>query len=92
MYYKIHGSGDHTLVLLHGAFAAIGSSFGSLLPELARPRQMIAFEYQGHGHTADIDRPMRIEQLAVLPGTSHTGMVDRAPCSCRWSSPSSTRR
>jgi pimeloyl-ACP methyl ester carboxylesterase len=64
MYYEIHGSGGHPLVLLHGAFSAIGSSFGKLLPELAKTRQVVAFEYQAHGHTADIDRPMRIEQLA----------------------------
>jgi pimeloyl-ACP methyl ester carboxylesterase len=64
MYYEIHGSGGHPLVLLHGAFSAIGTSFGKLLPELAKTRQVIAFEYQAHGRTADIDRPMTIEQLA----------------------------
>lgn len=64
MYYEIHGSGGHPLVLLHGAFSAIGSSFGKLMPELARTRQVIGFEYQAHGRTADIDRPMTIEQLA----------------------------
>ncbi|MBC8162727.1 MAG: alpha/beta hydrolase [Roseiflexaceae bacterium] len=64
MYYEIHGSGGHPLVLLHGAFSAIGSSFGTLLPALARTRQVVGFEYQGHGRTADIDRPMTIEQLA----------------------------
>ncbi len=63
MYYEIHGEG-HPLVLLHGAFSAIGTSFGKLLPDLARERQVIAVEMQGHGHTADIDRPLRYEQLA----------------------------
>lgn len=63
MYYEIHGEGQ-PLVLLHGAFSAIGTSFGGLLPELAKTRQVIAFELQAHGRTADIDRPMRIEQLA----------------------------
>jgi pimeloyl-ACP methyl ester carboxylesterase len=63
MYYEIHGKGQ-PLVLLHGAFSAIGTSFGKLLPELARTRQVIAFEMQGHGHTADIDRPLSIEQMA----------------------------
>ncbi len=33
MYYEIHGEG-HPLVLLHGAFSAIGTSFGKLLPGL----------------------------------------------------------
>lgn len=63
MYYEIHGSGQ-PLVLLHGAFSAIGTSFGKVLPGLAQTRQVIAFELQAHGHTADIDRPLRQEQLA----------------------------
>ena len=64
MYYEIHGEGQ-PLVLLHGAFSAIGTSFGKMLPGLATSRQVIAFELQAHGHTADIDRPMTL-----------TGMVD----------------
>ncbi|MGH3337193.1 MAG: alpha/beta fold hydrolase, partial [Nocardioides sp.] len=63
MYYEIHGSGE-PLVLLHGAFSAIGTSFGELLPDLAETRQVIAFELQAHGRTADIDRPLSIEQMA----------------------------
>jgi len=63
MYYEIHGQGQQ-LVLLHGAFSGIGTLFGALLPELARTRQVIAFELQAHGHTADIDRPMSTEQMA----------------------------
>ena len=63
MYYEIHGTGQ-PLVLLHGAFSAIGTSFGALLPELARSRQVIAFELQAHGRTADIDRPLSLEQMA----------------------------
>jgi pimeloyl-ACP methyl ester carboxylesterase len=63
MYYEIHGTGQ-PLVLLHGAFSAIGTSFGKLLPELAKTRQVMAFEMQAHGHTADIDRPLSMEQMA----------------------------
>lgn len=63
MYYEVHGTGQ-PLVLLHGAFSAIGTSFGALLPELAKTRQVIAFEMQAHGHTADIDRPLSLEQMA----------------------------
>jgi pimeloyl-ACP methyl ester carboxylesterase len=63
MYYEIHGTGQ-PLVLLHGAFSAIGTSFGKVLPELAKSRQVIAFEMQGHGHTADIDRPLSFDQMA----------------------------
>ncbi len=63
MYYEIHGSGQ-PLVMLHGAFSAIGTSFGGLLPELAKTRQVIAFELQAHGHTADIDRSLSLEGMA----------------------------
>ncbi len=64
MYYEIHGSGGTPLVLLHGAFSAIDSSFGKLLPSLANTRQVIGVELQAHGRTADIDRPLRLEYLA----------------------------
>jgi len=63
MYYEIHGTGQ-PLVLLHGAFSAIGTSFDAVLPELAKTRQVIGLELQGHGRTADIDRPLTIEQMA----------------------------
>jgi pimeloyl-ACP methyl ester carboxylesterase len=63
MYYEIHGSGQ-PLVLLHGAFSAIGTSFGPLIPELAKARQVVGLEMQAHGRTADIDRPLSLEQMA----------------------------
>ena len=63
MYYETHGTGQ-PLVMLHGAFSAIGTSFGELIPELAKTRQVIAFELQAHGHTADIDRPLSLEGMA----------------------------
>ncbi len=66
MYYEIHGEG-FPLVLLHGAFSAIGTSFGQLLPGLAQGRQVIGVELQGHGRTADIDRPM----IARADGRRH---------------------
>jgi pimeloyl-ACP methyl ester carboxylesterase len=64
MYYESHGGGGTPLVLVHGAFSAIGTSFGRLLPDLAGHRHVIAFELQGHGHTADIDRPLSMESMA----------------------------
>jgi pimeloyl-ACP methyl ester carboxylesterase len=62
MYYEIHGTGQ-PLVMLHGAFMTV-ELMGDLVPGLARSRQVIAVELQGHGHTADIDRPLTYEQLA----------------------------
>jgi pimeloyl-ACP methyl ester carboxylesterase len=67
MYYEIHGSprsGRVPLVLLHGGGSTIQTSFGKLLPLLATDRQVIAFEQQGHGRTADVDRPFSFEQSA----------------------------
>jgi pimeloyl-ACP methyl ester carboxylesterase len=65
MYYEIHGSGGPApLVLLHGAFSAIGTSFGAVLPGLAQGRTVIGVDLQAHGRTADIDRPINIEQMA----------------------------
>jgi pimeloyl-ACP methyl ester carboxylesterase len=64
MYYEVHGAG-RPLVLLHGALSAIDTSFGKVLPSLAKTRQVIAIEQQAHGRTADIDRPLTIEQMAA---------------------------
>lgn len=64
MYYEVYGSEGVPLVLLHGAFSAIGTSFGAFLPALTRNRQVIGFELQAHGRTADIDRPLRVESMA----------------------------
>ncbi|MGH8928248.1 MAG: alpha/beta fold hydrolase [Acidimicrobiia bacterium] len=79
MYYELHGAGQ-PLVLLHGAFSAIGTSFGKLLPELAKHRQVVAFELQGHGRTADIDRPMTLEgmadDVAAAVGALNLGQAD----------------
>lgn len=63
MYYEIHGTGN-PLVLLHGAFNTIDMAFGMLIPELSKTRQVIAVEMQGHGRTADIDRPFSFESMA----------------------------
>src|SRR2546429_8495697 len=63
LYYEIHGSGK-PLVLLPGGLMTIDLNFGPLLKQLAATRQVIAVELQGHGHTADTDRPMTIGALA----------------------------
>jgi pimeloyl-ACP methyl ester carboxylesterase len=61
MYYEIHGEGQ-PLVLLHGGFGLTGM-FSELLPLLAANRQVIAVDLQGHGRTADIDRPLSLEAM-----------------------------
>jgi len=64
LYYEQHGEGP-PLVLLHGGLLTMELSFGVAIPVLARRHRVIAVELQGHGRTADIDRPMTFEHLAA---------------------------
>jgi pimeloyl-ACP methyl ester carboxylesterase len=64
MYYEVHGSGGTPLLLLHGGLFNIDLQFGELLPSLAADRQVIAADFQGHGRTNDIDRPLTCADLA----------------------------
>jgi pimeloyl-ACP methyl ester carboxylesterase len=64
MYYEVHGSGGTPLLLLHGGLFNIDLQFGELLPGLAASRQVIAADFQGHGRTNDIDRPLTCADLA----------------------------
>jgi pimeloyl-ACP methyl ester carboxylesterase len=77
MYYEIHGAG-RPLVLIHGAFMTV-EAWGETLTELAKTRKVIAVELQGHGRTADIDRPFSYEQFAddVAALMRHIG-IDKA--------------
>jgi pimeloyl-ACP methyl ester carboxylesterase len=63
MYYEVHGKG-FPLVLIHGGGSTIGTTFGRILPGLAKNHQVIAVEMQAHGHTPDVDRPLSFEQDA----------------------------
>ena len=62
LYYETHGTG-RPLILLHGGLGAT-PMFGPNLPALAKGRQVIGVDLQGHGRTADIDRPIRTELMA----------------------------
>ena len=62
MYYEIHGAGP-PLLLLHGAYMT-ADALRPLLPGLAETRRVIVMEQQGHGRTADADRPLSYEQMA----------------------------
>jgi pimeloyl-ACP methyl ester carboxylesterase len=64
MYYEVHGSGGTPLLLLHGGLFDIDQQFGQVLPGLAADRQVIATDFQGHGRTNDVDRPLRSADLA----------------------------
>ncbi len=62
LYYEIHGTG-RPMVLLHGGLMS-GEMFGPVLPALAERHQVIVVDLQGHGRTADIDRPIDIRLMA----------------------------
>lgn len=61
LYHEIYGQGE-PLVLLPGGLTTIGEMQGWVQP-LAQRRQVIAVELQGHGHTADTDRPLSFATL-----------------------------
>src|SRR6202158_4168531 len=62
LYYETHGAG-RPLILLHVGLTS-NRRFGPLLPQLAAHHQVIAPALQGHGGTADIDRPIDIRLMA----------------------------
>ncbi len=64
MYYEVHGSGGTPLLLLHGGLFDIEQQFGALIPALSEGRRVIAADFQGHGRTNDIDRPLNTPDLA----------------------------
>ena len=74
LYYETHGAGK-PLVLLHGGLGS-GEMFGPVLPALSERHQVIAVDLQGHGRTADIDRPIDVrlmgDDIAALIG--HLGL------------------
>jgi len=62
LYYEIHGAGK-PVILLHGGLGAL-EMFGPNLEALTESHQVIALDLQGHGRTADIDRPLSVLLMA----------------------------
>nr|MBA3523795.1 alpha/beta hydrolase [Geodermatophilaceae bacterium] len=62
VYWESRGHGGTPLVVVHGGFG-LTTMFGDLLDEWAVDRHVVAIELQGHGHTRDVDRPLRWETL-----------------------------
>jgi pimeloyl-ACP methyl ester carboxylesterase len=62
LYYETHGAGQ-PMMLLHGGLAS-SEMFGPILPTLAEHHRVIAVDLQGHGRTADIDRPIELGLIA----------------------------
>jgi pimeloyl-ACP methyl ester carboxylesterase len=62
LYFETHGAG-RTMLLVHGGLGS-GEMFGPTLAALAERHQVILPDLQGHGRTADIDRPIDPRLLA----------------------------
>ncbi len=62
LYYEVHGQG-RPMIALHGGLGS-GEMFEPLMPTLTKGHQVIAVDLQGHGRTADIDRPIDVRVMA----------------------------
>ena len=62
LYFETHGAG-RPVILLHGGLGS-GEAFQPVLPALAERHQLIVVDMQGHGRTADIDRPLDVRLMA----------------------------
>jgi pimeloyl-ACP methyl ester carboxylesterase len=76
LYYETHGSG-RAMILLHGGLGS-GEMFAPILPQLAEHHRVIAVDLQGHGRTADIDRPLDITLMAddIAALIDHLGLQE----------------
>jgi pimeloyl-ACP methyl ester carboxylesterase len=78
LYHEVHGTG-RPLVVLHGGVLNAETTFGAMMPRLAEAHQVIAVDLQGHGHTADTDRPLTLASFAAdVVGLLDHLSVDRA--------------
>jgi pimeloyl-ACP methyl ester carboxylesterase len=61
-YYEVRGTDGTPLVLLHGGLHNTRLD-APVAARLAEQRQVISIDLQGHGRTADVDRPLRFETM-----------------------------
>src|SRR5205823_10179299 len=75
LYYETRGLG-RPLILLHGGLMS-GEMFGPVLPQLAERHQVFVVDLQGHGRTADIDRPIDVRLMAgdIAALIEHLGLA-----------------
>lgn len=64
LYHEVHGKG-RPLVVLHGGVLNAETCFGAMIPRLAESHEVIAVDLQGHGRTADTDRPVTLANFAA---------------------------
>lgn len=74
LYYETRGTG-RPLVLLHGGLGS-GEMFGEVLSQLSHGHQVLAVDLQGHGRTADIERPIDVRLMAddIAALVDHLGL------------------
>ncbi len=74
LYYETHGTG-RPLILLHGGLMH-GGMFAPVMDLYAADHHVITVDLQGHGRTADVDRPLSVvtmgEDIAAL--IEHLGL------------------
>lgn len=70
LWHEVYGDGE-PLVVLHGGLMAISEMMTQIEP-LAKKRKVIAIELQGHGRSADTDRPLAFATM----GDDVARMVD----------------
>jgi pimeloyl-ACP methyl ester carboxylesterase len=63
MYYESYGHGK-ALVLIHGGGSTIQTTFGRVIPMLAKKYKVIAMDLQAHGRTSDRNAPESFAQDA----------------------------
>ena len=73
------GSGEHTVVLLHGGLGYSDQLLDSIGTHLEHDFRMVAFDRRGHGYTADTEEPLHYDDMAA-----HTiGVLERLEASGR---------
>jgi pimeloyl-ACP methyl ester carboxylesterase len=74
LYVETLGAGP-PLILLHGGLGS-GEMFGPILPLLVEHHQLFLVDLQGHGRTADIDRPIDVRLMAddIAALINHLGL------------------
>ena len=66
------GSGEETVVLLHGGLSDSSLLLDSMGDALAESRRVVAFDRRGHGRTADTAEPFHYDDMA----TETIGVLD----------------
>jgi len=59
------GSGERTVVLLHGGFGYSDQLLDSIGPHFEQDFRVVGFDRRGHGYTGDTDEPFHYDDMAT---------------------------